>query len=159
MNRTAYSVNNEDWIHDSISLLIERFIHQGCLQDAYRKTYLKQKQQLGNETAKSANISIEHPVEANQLLEIISASTARKAWDTLKEYHEKVSLTPAIYFFKRLWRLQLQEDGNMQEGTAEPADINQELQGEETKGKLVATMLLSSLLDSYSELITGIESE
>ncbi|KAK2574746.1 hypothetical protein KPH14_013035, partial [Odynerus spinipes] len=86
-------------------------------------------------------------VEDNQLIHIRHAKTAREAWDSLKSYHQKATLSSKIFLLKRICRLTLAEGGNMEDHITEMLDLVNKLTalGEELKDNLVAAMLLSSL--------------
>ena len=53
-------------------------------------------------------------VEDNQLQHIRNAKGARDAWDALKGYHQKVTLTSKVLLLKRLCRTVLKETCDME---------------------------------------------
>lgn len=93
-------------------------------------------------------------------MHIRNARIAKEAWDSLKGYHQKPTLSSKIFLLKRLCRLTLTEGANMEDHITEISDLVNKLAalGETLKGNLVAALLLSSCPDSYSALITGLES-
>ena len=99
-------------------------------------------------------------VEDNQLLHMQGATTAREAWKKLKEHHQKATLSSTIFLYKRIFRLLLPEGGDVENHVSELLTLTNKLAalGEELKDKLKASLLLSSLPDSYSGLITSLES-
>ena len=54
-------------------------------------------------------------VEDNQIIHVRQATTAKEAWDSLKAYHEKSSLSSKVYLLKSLVNLKLQETGSMED--------------------------------------------
>lgn len=98
--------------------------------------------------------------EDSQLIHIRKAETARQVWESLKNYHEKSTLTSKVYLFRRICSLHLTETGNMEEHVATMQELVDKLTaiGEEIKDHLVVAMLLSSLPESYSSLLTALES-
>ncbi|XP_051163516.1 uncharacterized protein LOC127282958 [Leptopilina boulardi] len=99
-------------------------------------------------------------IEDNQLVHIEDATTAKEAWEKLKQHHQKASRSNIIYLYKKLFKSALPEDGNMEEHISEILTLINKLTalGEVLKDHLRATILLSSLPDSYSALITSLES-
>lgn len=99
-------------------------------------------------------------VEDNQLVHIRKAVHAKKAWESLKNYHQKATLSSKVFLLKRVCRMTLAEGGNAEKHVTEMLDLVNKLAGlgENLKDNLIAAMLLSSLPDSYGALITGLES-
>lgn len=52
-------------------------------------------------------------VEDDQLLHIRNAKTAKENWNSLKDYHQKATLTSKVLLLKRLCRTTLEEDGDI----------------------------------------------
>ncbi|XP_025263408.1 uncharacterized protein LOC112637575 [Camponotus floridanus] len=99
-------------------------------------------------------------VEDDQLRHIRDAISAREAWHALKSYHQKASLTNhEVYLLKRLCNMRLEESGDMETHINRTLNMVDELTalGEVLKEKLIIAMLLASLLESYSTLITALE--
>lgn len=65
-----------------------------------------------------------------------------------------------IFLYKRVFKLRLSEDGNMENNISELLTLTNKLSelGEKLKDKLKASLLLSTLPDSYSAMITSLES-
>ena len=99
-------------------------------------------------------------IKDNQLVHIQDAESAKAAWTKLKEHHQKASLSNVIHLYKRVFKLRLPEGGDMEEHVSELLTLINKLTalGEVLKDKLKASLLLSSLPDSYSTLITSLES-
>lgn len=78
----------------------------------------------------------------------------------MQQYHQKASYSSKIFLLKRLFRTILVENGNMEDHISEILDLVNKLAalGKTMKDNLIAAILLSSLPDSYSVLITGLES-
>lgn len=106
-----------------------------------------------------ARASIGLAVESSQEVHIRYAKSAREAWTALKAYHHKSTMSGQISLLKRLCRLTLPENGNMEDHVTEFLDIHHKLSdmGETLKDKLAASLLLASVPDSYGVLISAIE--
>lgn len=98
-------------------------------------------------------------IEDNQVTHIRNTKTAKEAWEALKAYHEKATLTSKVFILKKLCRMNLSEDGNVETHIESMMDLVQELTslGEELKDHLVVAFLLCSLPDSYSPLVSALE--
>jgi transposase InsO family protein len=99
-------------------------------------------------------------VEDSQLIHIRKDTTAKGAWESLKNYHEKSTLTSKVYLLRQICNLKLSETGNMEQHVTTMQDLVDKLTalGEEIKDHLLVAMLLSSLPETYSTLITALES-
>lgn len=99
-------------------------------------------------------------VEDSQLIHIRKATTAKQVWESLKNYHEKSTLTSKVYLLRQICNLKLSETGNMEDHITLMQDLVDKLTalGEEIKDHLFVAMLLSSLPDTYGILITALES-
>lgn len=98
-------------------------------------------------------------VEDSQLIHIIEAVTSKETWTILADYNQKSSLSRKVYLRKRLFKLSLSENGNMEEHIVEFLSIKNQLAaiGKKFEDDDLAAMLLSSLPDSYSTLVTTLE--
>lgn len=76
----------------------------------------------------------------------------------LKDYHDKGS---EVYLLKKLTRLELGEEGDMEQHLQKFTDLIQRIAdtGEEIPKKWQVAMLLCSLLDSYDPLATTVEQQ
>ena len=99
-------------------------------------------------------------VEDNQLMHIMNADTARAAWDTLKEYHQKATLASKVHLLKGLCRLVLKESGDMEEHINKFSNYVTQLAalGQHLPDDLIAALLLGSLPESFDTLVTALES-
>ena len=66
-----------------------------------------------------ARATIGLTVEDNQLLHMQGATTARQAWEKLKEHHQKATLSSTIFLYKRIFRLRLPEGGDVENHVSE----------------------------------------
>lgn len=107
-----------------------------------------------------AKATIGLSVEDNQLGHIRKETTAKAAWNALQSYHEKSTLTNKVFLLKRLCRMQMNDNGNMEDHVNIMMDVVNQLEalGEKLKDDLVVALLLCSLPDSYDTLITALES-
>ena len=99
-------------------------------------------------------------VEDAQIIHVRKKTTAKEVWDSLKNYHEKSTLTSKIYLLRQICELKLSEGGDMEDHIVKMENLVDNLTalGEELKDHLVVAMLLSSLPESYGILITALES-
>lgn len=112
------------------------------------------------ENDEQALSSIGLNIEDNQISHIRGATSAKEAWDRLKDYHQKSSLLSVVLLFKQLASLRLTDGGDMEKHLADFADITDKLSalGEIVKDKLQCTFLLMSLPSSYNSTISALES-
>lgn len=98
-------------------------------------------------------------IEDSQIIHIRNAQTAREAWNNLKQYHEKSTLTNKVFLLKRLCRMNMPENGNMEEHVRNLMEIIDQLTalGENLAEHLQVAFLLCSLPESYSNLVTALE--
>lgn len=54
-------------------------------------------------------------IEDTQLVHIRKSTTAKEVWESLKNYHEKSTLTSKVYLLRQICNLKLSETGNMEE--------------------------------------------
>ncbi|KMQ86061.1 retrovirus-related pol polyprotein from transposon tnt 1-94 [Lasius niger] len=99
-------------------------------------------------------------VEDNQLLHVRNATTAKQAWDALKAYHEKSSLSSKVFLLKSIVNHKLQEGGDMEEQLNAILELADKLTalGERIVDSLLIAIILGSLPESYSTLVTALES-
>lgn len=98
-------------------------------------------------------------LEDSQVIHVRNAKTAHEAWNNLKKYHEKSTLTNKVYLLKRLCRMNLPEGGDMEEHIRNMMDIVDQLVslGETLAEHLQVAFLLCSLPESYENLVTALE--
>lgn len=95
-------------------------------------------------------------MEDNQTSLVRNCTYAKDAWKSLKDYHDKGS---EVYLLKKLTRLELAEDGDMEQHLQSFTDLVQRIAdvGDEVPPKLQVALLLCSLPDSYDSLATVLE--
>lgn len=98
-------------------------------------------------------------VEDNQLGHIKKCSTAKEMWNTLQGYHQKSTLSNKVSLLKRLCSLKLSEGDDIEEHINSMSNLIDQLSalGEILAEQLTVALLLSSLPESYSTLITALE--
>lgn len=99
-------------------------------------------------------------VEDNQLSHIRSKTTAKQMWETLKEYHEKSTLSNKVILMRQICGAKMEEGGDMEEHIDQLTGLFQKLValGEtELSDNWTVAMILSSLPPSYNTLVTALE--
>jgi transposase InsO family protein len=98
-------------------------------------------------------------LEDSQLHLVRKETTARGMWQALKLYHEKSTLSNKVSLLRKLCALKLTETGNMEDHLAHMEDLIDQLSslGETLAEQLTVALFLSSLPESYSTLITALE--
>lgn len=95
----------------------------------------------------------------NQLGHVRKATSALEAWTSLKDYHEKASLSNKVRLMREICGLKLMENGNAEVHISTIVDLFEKLSalGERLSDNWVVAMLLSSLPKGYDTLITALE--
>jgi transposase InsO family protein len=98
-------------------------------------------------------------VENNQLIHIKKAANSKVAWENLKKYHQKSTLGSKIRLMKKLFKAELQKDGDMESHIQQMIEWMDELValGDELQEKLCVAIILASLNEDYDTLITALE--
>jgi transposase InsO family protein len=98
-------------------------------------------------------------IEDNQLHHVRKEATAKGTWNALKQYHERSTLSNKVNLLMKLCALKLTDGGNMETHLAQMEDLIDQLTclGETLVEQLTVALFLSSLPDSYSTLITALE--
>lgn len=98
-------------------------------------------------------------IEDNQLVHLGNSTSAHDAWEKLKHHHQKSTLSNIVFLYKQLFRLHLEEGGNMDDHISELLTHINKLTAlsEVLSDKLQASLLLSSLPESYSALVNSLE--
>lgn len=114
-----------------------------------------------NEKDDQARATIGLLIEDNQWVHIEGAGTAKEAWSKLKDHHQKATLSNVVYLYRKMFQLRLPEGGDMENHISELLTYSNKLcqLGEKIDEKLKAALLLSSIPDSYSALISSLESK
>lgn len=107
----------------------------------------------------AARATIGLALDNDQLCHVMAARTAKDMWDALRSYHERDSLTNKIHVMRKLFTMQLAENGNMADHLVKVSELVQRLvaMGEDIKEHWIIAILLSSLPRSYDGLITALE--
>lgn len=95
----------------------------------------------------------------DQVTHIQSSTTAKGAWNILKSYHQQSAMSFKIRILKRLFRMELPRDGDMQKHTTTIFQLVSELRdrGCELTEDVQVSILLASLNSEYEALVTAIE--
>lgn len=95
-------------------------------------------------------------VDDSQTSLIRNCASAKEAWDALKKYHDKGS---EVYLLKKLTRLELSENGDMEQHLQDFTDLLQRIAdtGDGIPAKWQVAILLCSLPESYDPLTTALE--
>src|SRR6218665_2565898 len=98
-------------------------------------------------------------VEDYQVVHICNCTSAKDMWKQLQKVHERSNLSSKMYLRKKLYKMRLQDDQNMQEYICAVLRLVEQLRGvgEEVSDQQVATLLLCGIPDEYETLITALE--
>lgn len=99
-------------------------------------------------------------VEDNQLIHVREVTTAKEAWDSLKGYHEKTTLSTKVFLLKSAVNQKLDDGGDMEEHVSTILDKFNKYAavGEPLTDSLQIAIMLGSLPSSYDTLVTALES-
>lgn len=99
-------------------------------------------------------------IDDSQTCHVMHAKTAREMWLALKMYHARSTLSMKIHILRKLFRMQLPEEGSMADHLTGISQLVNRLRsmGEELKEHWLVAIVLSSLNESYDGLITVLES-
>src|SRR6218665_3478252 len=102
-----------------------------------------------------AQCTISLTVEDNQLVHICNCTSAQDMWKQLQQVRERSNLSSKMYLIKKLYKMRLQDDQNMQEYISAVLRLVEQLRGvgEEVSDQQIATLLLCGLPDEYETLI------
>lgn len=107
-----------------------------------------------------AHATIALNVEDGQIQHIRDCQSARSAWNSLKDFHERDSPVNRVYILRTIMRLRLDEEGNVEDHVSKINELFQKLMalGDEIKPDFFkCATLLGSLPDSYDGLVTALE--
>lgn len=98
-------------------------------------------------------------VEDSQLRHIRSKKTAKEMWTVLKEHHERDTLGNKVSLMRKICRMKMPENGNVESHLNEMANLFQKLNdfGDNLTESWTVAIVLSSLPPSYDTLITALE--
>lgn len=99
-------------------------------------------------------------IDDSQVTHVRSAVSAKQAWNMLKQYHERNTLTNKVCIMRRICSTKLSEGGNIEQHLGELTDMFQKLVdlGDELIDSWKVALVLSSLPASYDTLVTALES-
>lgn len=99
-------------------------------------------------------------VEDGQLNLVKNAATSRDAWNQLKNYHEKKTMTSRVSLLRRICSLNMAEGGDMEKHLFDLEELFDRLScaGQPLGSSLKVAMVYRSLPESYSGLVTAMES-
>jgi hypothetical protein len=95
-----------------------------------------------------------------QLLQVRQCTTAKEAWKKLTDIYENKSLTTRLFLRRRFFTIQMTEGTSMMDHIAKVRTLAEKLEaiGAAVHEDDVVMTLLSSLPESFSNLITSLES-
>ena len=98
-------------------------------------------------------------VDNSQLNLVRNATSAKNAWKSIKDHHQKDSLAYKGTLYKRLNQMRLSEGGDLESHLNEMEDLFSKLSslGRPLEEDLKVIMVIASLPDSYSVLTTALE--
>lgn len=109
---------------------------------------------------KKARFFLVMGVESNILIHIKKTTTAREAWNALKKYFVRDTLTGYVRIARKLFRASLEVGGNMEEHLNQMLtwfDELSEISKDNFDEKRKLIIILSSLNEEYDTLITALE--
>lgn len=108
---------------------------------------------------RKAMCKISLAVDDTQMVHIMTKKTAKDMWDELKKVHQTNSLTNIIYLLRKFYSMRFDESGDCRQHVNSMMELREELRsrGETINDKNFVAVLLCSLPDSFSTLITAIE--
>ncbi|XP_062538902.1 uncharacterized protein LOC134207192 [Armigeres subalbatus] len=106
-----------------------------------------------------AAATIGYLVESSQLQLIKNTSSARELWDILHDYHVKQTSAGRVVLLKRMSRLELEENGNVEEHLIAMDAMYDKLAevGCDMADELKGAFILASLPESYEGLVKVME--
>ena len=108
---------------------------------------------------RQAHATISLLVEDDQLIHIRNEDTAKGMWDVLKRLHERSSLNNKLFMLRKLYKMRLGREQDMQEHINAMLEVIAQLRsiGEKITDSHIAAMVLCSLPDTYTALINALE--
>lgn len=100
-------------------------------------------------------------ISDSQIAHVRHSKSAKETYDQLKSVHERVNLTNKLYLLRKLYSIKYVESVKMQEHINSVLELAEKLRsiGEVIQDDNLIAILLCSLPNSYSTLITAIESK
>ena len=102
-------------------------------------------------------------IKDSQIPHIQDTTTAKKAWEALKEVHQGIGTNGRMILMQRLWALKMAEGQDMSEHLNRFRELANQLCGLSAAGKefddsKLLTILTLSLLESYEPLVMALQS-
>lgn len=109
---------------------------------------------------RKAHATIVLYVEDSQLSLFRDAASARDAWDRIKQFHEKTTMTSRVSVLRRICSLNMPEGGDVEKHLVELEELFDRLScaGLELEVPLKVAMIYRSLPESFGSLVTALES-
>jgi gag-polypeptide of LTR copia-type len=165
-------LNNENycvWSFKLKMLLIKENLWQ-CVEGSYPESVLEtggasptptNNKEISNWKQRDgkALATIALAVEDNQLALIMKAETSKAAWNALKEYHQKATLSNKVSLLRKICQMRLSESGDLETHLFKMEETFEKLAalGKDLEEDLRVAMILSSLPESYNTLTTALE--
>lgn len=99
-------------------------------------------------------------IEDSQLHLVKDVATAKDAWNRIKDYHGRTTMTSRVALLKRICSLNLAEGGDMEQHLFALEDLFDRLasSGQPLEDSLKIAMIYRSLPESFGSLVTALES-
>ena len=106
---------------------------------------------------------ITHKIKDSQMPHIQDTTTARKAWEVLKEVHQGIGTNGRMILMQSLWALKMSEEQDMSEHQNRFRELANQLRGLSPQGiefddSELLTILTLSLPESYEPLVMALQS-
>lgn len=98
-------------------------------------------------------------VDDSQMQLVRKAETAKEAWDSLKAYHQKSTLSNKVSLLKRVCQMKLEDNGDMESHLFQMEETFEKLAslGKNLEEDLRVAIVLASLPEGYNTLTTALE--
>lgn len=168
--------NNFLKMAEKLLSLFEKLNHRNYLHWEFKMRCMLQKEDCYSaidkdcpteETAKAAwmkaNAKAFHLIalciENSQLILIKAAKTAKEAWDNLKHYHQKGTLSDKVRLLRKLFKSELENSGNMEIHLLNLYETIDMLKEADVtfEENIMVFIILSSIGEEYDTLITSLE--
>lgn len=98
-------------------------------------------------------------VENSQLIHVRKAKSAKEAWDNLKKYHQKSTLSSKVRILKKICKSELKKGGDVEKHILEIREALEDLEsmGYEVPKDIQMYLLLGSLNEDYDNIVTALD--
>lgn len=131
----------------------------GAAESAVLAAFEKEKKEWLRKDEEAFSI-IGLSIEDDQIIHIRNEKTAVGAWNKLKEYHEKATLSNKVHLMRKICMLKMDEGGSVPDHINQMRELFEKLKSisdDELTEPWSVAMLLSSLPRGYDTLITALE--